>query len=32
MQKYEEPNVKVTIKGKCYGMQDFRLYKGTERF
>ena len=30
--KYEEPDVDVSIKGKNIGMQDFRLYSGTERF
>lgn len=29
---YEGPNIEVTIKGKCHGIQDFRLYHGTERF
>ncbi len=30
--KYDGPNVDVSIKGKNIGIQDFRLYSGTERF
>ena len=30
--KYEGPDVEVSIKGNCAGLQDFRLYNGTERF